>query len=348
MRVNSNTKRPDLHKLNVSRLYSTDVISGPICKLVSVSWSDVLEWAKPHLCQENISGFHVSAKEYLLLWNEIIKRANSPFIYRTLGQRMANGPAIPVLFSLSCAPNLQTGLERFSRFKHLFGPIKLILKPSTKAFTAEFHPSEDGVALPASFSVPQIIFLYCKANLLSVKPLQPIRVRLPLPQAERENLNDIFGSVPEEGDPQIVYHSEDMAKPFISENERLWLDTEQDLLSQEKIITSGVTLSERIEAVLISNFGLSEPTLAFVCKRMQLSRSTLLRKLKAEGTTFKEVLEKTRKRLAVRYLETSNLTNQQISFLVGYNDPNAFHRAFKSWTGLTPGEMREKSQTQPS
>ena len=77
-----------------------------------------------------------------------------------------------------------------------------------------------------------------------------------------------------------------------------------------------------------------------ICGRMKLSRSTLLRRLDDEGITFQSLLDETRKELAIRYLVKSDLTNQQIAHLVGYRDPNAFQRAFRKWTGMTPQDLR--------
>ncbi|MEL6525713.1 MAG: AraC family transcriptional regulator, partial [Chloroflexota bacterium] len=47
-----------------------------------------------------------------------------------------------------------------------------------------------------------------------------------------------------------------------------------------------------------------------------------------------------REELARSYLTTSDYTSGQIAFLLGYEDPNSFFRAFRSWTGQTPEVVR--------
>ncbi|MGR3270620.1 helix-turn-helix transcriptional regulator [Thalassococcus profundi] len=86
----------------------------------------------------------------------------------------------------------------------------------------------------------------------------------------------------------------------------------------------------------------TDPTIAHVCGRLRLSRSTLIRRLANEGVTFQSLLDETRKELAIRYLNKSDLNNQQIAHLVGYRDPNAFQRAFRKWTGTSPQALRAK------
>ena len=128
---------------------------------------------------------------------------------------------------------------------------------------------------------------------------------------------------------------------FISENASLWEATEADLVAAAKIANARSTFAERVRGCFVEAFAISEPNIAYVCDRLHVSRTTLLRRLRAEGTSFQQLLEETRRTLAMRYLTKSDLTNQQIAHLVGYVDPNAFQRAFKRWTGATPQSVRQ-------
>ena len=72
---------------------------------------------------------------------------------------------------------------------------------------------------------------------------------------------------------------------------------------------------------------------------LALSRQTLFRKLKAEGTSFSETLDELRHRMALHYLGGSKVSVNQTAYLVGFSDPAAFSRAFKRWTGSYPRAM---------
>jgi AraC-like DNA-binding protein len=84
------------------------------------------------------------------------------------------------------------------------------------------------------------------------------------------------------------------------------------------------------------------PTLADVARRLKLSPRSLQAHLKAESTTFQAILGAVRKELATAYLERSDLTLSEITFLLGYADHSAFTRAFKKWTGHPPLRFRER------
>ncbi|HEX8214182.1 MAG TPA: helix-turn-helix transcriptional regulator [Allosphingosinicella sp.] len=77
-----------------------------------------------------------------------------------------------------------------------------------------------------------------------------------------------------------------------------------------------------------------------VAQELGLSRQTLYRRLKAEGVTFEELLQSTRKRLALRYLKRDKLSVKAAAYKLGFSDPAAFSRAFKRWTGSNPGGFR--------
>lgn len=78
-----------------------------------------------------------------------------------------------------------------------------------------------------------------------------------------------------------------------------------------------------------------------ISEKLNMSRWTLTRKLKEEGTTFKSLLRVLRKEFAISYLENQKLSTTEIAFLLGYSEASAFQRAFKNWTGENPFEYKQ-------
>lgn len=73
-----------------------------------------------------------------------------------------------------------------------------------------------------------------------------------------------------------------------------------------------------------------------VARALGLSRQTLYRRLKAEGTTFEELLDGVRRRIALRLIRKEGLSVKEAAYRLGFSDPAAFSRAFKRWTGSSP------------
>jgi AraC-like DNA-binding protein len=66
----------------------------------------------------------------------------------------------------------------------------------------------------------------------------------------------------------------------------------------------------------------------------------LQRELQAEGATFRAVVERVREQVAKRYLAEAELSTVDVAMLLDYSDAPSFHRAFRRWTGMSPGAYR--------
>jgi AraC-like DNA-binding protein len=83
--------------------------------------------------------------------------------------------------------------------------------------------------------------------------------------------------------------------------------------------------------------------IAEVAKQLGMSDRSFRRYLAEEGTNYGEVLDRLRRRLALRYLEDEHVSLQQIAWQLGYSEIGAFNHAFKRWTGTSPGRARRLS-----
>lgn len=75
-----------------------------------------------------------------------------------------------------------------------------------------------------------------------------------------------------------------------------------------------------------------------------MSAQTLRRHLREEGSSFQELKDNLRRDLAIYHLSRNEISIQLIAEQLGFSEPSAFHRAFKKWTGLTPGAYRSLEQ----
>ncbi len=100
------------------------------------------------------------------------------------------------------------------------------------------------------------------------------------------------------------------------------------------------SFAQKVEKTFVPLLPSNEATLETVAERMGLSRQTIYRKLQAEGTSFTELLEAKRRKLAIRYLCREQAPLKQVAWRLGFSSPEAFSRAFKRWTGSSPGHFR--------
>ena len=68
---------------------------------------------------------------------------------------------------------------------------------------------------------------------------------------------------------------------------------------------------------------------------------TLRRRLLAEGADYLHVRSQAKRDVAIHLLTSTNLSVEEVGFRTGFSAANAFIRAFRAWTGVTPRVYRE-------
>ena len=111
-----------------------------------------------------------------------------------------------------------------------------------------------------------------------------------------------------------------------------------DLLAEKHSVTG---LQSTVASQLASLLPSGESRAAVVARQLGMSPRSLTRHLAEEGTTFGEIVEQLRRRLASRYLADDRMSVQQIAWLLGYSEVGAFNHAYKRWTGTAPRRNRE-------
>ena len=81
---------------------------------------------------------------------------------------------------------------------------------------------------------------------------------------------------------------------------------------------------------------------AQVARRLHMSVRTLQRRLVEAGTSYRDVSELVSRRLAEEYLADPRVSIAELTYLLGFSEPSSFTRAFRRWTGETPGQWRRR------
>lgn len=84
-----------------------------------------------------------------------------------------------------------------------------------------------------------------------------------------------------------------------------------------------------------------ETNLEYIAEKMHTTSRTLRRKLTAEGSSFQQLKDNIRRDRAINYLADTRISIAEVARRIGFTEPPAFARAFKQWTGLSPGAYRK-------
>jgi AraC-like DNA-binding protein len=134
---------------------------------------------------------------------------------------------------------------------------------------------------------------------------------------------------------------EQMDAPSLAPNNELALI--QDRLTEEYIARlSNDSLSLKAKHAIIAMLPSGDVTAVEVADKLNMSVRNLQRKLNAEDTSFKDLLEEVRRALVVEYLMDARNSMNEIAFLLGFSDHSNFARAFRRWFNMSPSEKRRE------
>ncbi|MCL6414914.1 AraC family transcriptional regulator [Aestuariirhabdus sp. Z084] len=98
-------------------------------------------------------------------------------------------------------------------------------------------------------------------------------------------------------------------------------------------------LTDQVRRLLLGNLA-QLPSQTQVCEQLHLSPRTLMRKLKSEGYSYRQLVDESRAELAAWHLLQSNDPIEQIALDLGYADASNFSRTFRRWYGMPPNRFR--------
>jgi AraC-like DNA-binding protein len=108
---------------------------------------------------------------------------------------------------------------------------------------------------------------------------------------------------------------------------------------------NGSSLSARIRRRLRQLLPGEVPDFETLAGELNMTTATLRRRLHEEGASYQGIKDQLRRDLAIGYLSHSKRSVMDIALELGFSERSAFHRAFRKWTGASPGEFRRGLQS---
>ncbi|MDC0663784.1 AraC family transcriptional regulator [Marinobacter sp. SS21] len=107
-----------------------------------------------------------------------------------------------------------------------------------------------------------------------------------------------------------------------------------------KRIREGWSIKDRVKEKLPPLLESAPPTLGAIAAELGLTPWTLQRQLAEQHSGYRELLDETRRELALDYIRETHLSLAEIAWLLGFSGPAAFHKAYRRWFNTPPGEHR--------
>lgn len=246
----------------------------------------------------------------------------------------------PPIFAAYCSRNALVCLKRLAQYKPLIGALLYQVEETETEVSVEILSGNEELELPEILVGIEFVFLVGLIRKATKETITPLSVTAKQPM-KNSAYADFIGKAITVGDKnRLVFSKEDALVPFISRNESMWEFFEPELKRRLSMMETDDSCAARVRSALMELLPSGECTIDDVAKKLGYSKRSLQRKLQEEDTNFQKQLNHTRELLARTYLANTDMTTEDIAFLLGYQESGSFLRVFTVWTGQTVNEYR--------
>lgn len=248
---------------------------------------------------------------------------------------------------LMSAPTLREVFKSFTLFGKLISPIlNLIIEESELGTMLILRPDAD-LSFEDERHYSEMVFstLHSLVKKLLKEDVSLISVSFRHNQSHLLSVYENFFNSSiylNKAENFIIFDKDIVDKPLPGSFPEIHLQSRKILEQQIADSPLQKGLVKRITRVITRQKGLLNQPVETVAHSLHMSARTLQRRLTEEGTSFVELKDKIKFKLAAAALKSSNQTIEEISEELGFSDRRSFSRAFNRWSGMTPTFYRKQ------
>jgi AraC-like DNA-binding protein len=284
----------------------------------------------------------ISNEDVAKLFQASIRASGDPYFGIAVGSRMQPVNLHAVGFGLLASSSIRDFYQRISNYYRVVsqnadfvnyddGDASVLMATHIKESTC--LESED------AFAVMIVDFL----RRLSEDNLNPIWVELhrPCPSQGEQPFLDFFRCPVKFdcADIRIAMDRKIVDAPLPGGSKEL-AQSNDDIAMRYLEKLDRYDMVNRVRRIIIEDLMSGTLTKQRTADRLHMSPRNLQLKLTEQDTTFQEILDQTRHKLAKGYIEQSRMSITEIAYILGFSDAANFTRAFKRWTNHSPSHYR--------
>lgn len=285
------------------------------------------------------------APAVLAVWNALRQRTSDPALQLVAPTSLPFGAYRVIDYLVGASATVGDGIDRFARFFRLIADTVALSVDRAGDNHCLCLAMADGSPVPPVYVDYVFAALVGRIRMQIRQALQVQRVELRQPEppnsaqyVETFRAPVAFGAAAD----RLCFSSKEWDAPMDSADPALarLLEEHARLLAQRlPQAPSDFTAEVQKTIATVMPEGASAEDVA---RALNVSVRTLQRKLAPTGTTFREVSESVRGKLAEAYLADPAVSIAEVAFMLGFSDQTSFTRAFRRWTGEAPGRWRRR------
>ena len=292
----------------------------------------------------------VDTPSLFALWATAETLSGDPTFGIKMAEETATERHMLAFLTASYAADFRDGLTRLARVKRLSSPERLeIVERDGLVFLSTLWP-EGGGAEPNSLVDASLAMMVELGRRGTGLRLMPRVVEYARSHSITQAHHDFFGCRIRSSAAcnTLVFDAVDLDRPFPGHNPEVLAMLDPGLAAALADLEQPNQTRSEVRALVTRALAGGRPDAAEIARAMGLSKRTLQRRMAAEGTTFREVVEEARHDLAQELLSDLSVSISEVACLLGYNKVNSFYRAFRLRQGTTPGAWRRAAALTPT
>ncbi|WP_038173978.1 AraC family transcriptional regulator [Vibrio pacinii] len=280
--------------------------------------------------------------DYFYLWDVIRKNHTIPEIGLTLGQKI-NPSSKGVLASwVSQTSSLAEAVDTFIENTSLMNTAEqwqVDMNGFTCTLKLTIHKCDDYPTIAVERSMSAMV---AWANLLSGNKVKISRANFTFDAPDyKSKLVPIFGK-------NIIFSSDVNSLEFPStlleepiQTSSMFLKSIAEQKAKEVLVTirGSSIIKDKTKALVVDCLNNGQtPSINVIAKQQHMSRQTLYRRLKEEGSNFKKIVDQVRSERVRSLISSGQHSITELCFGLGFKEPSSFYKAFKRWFGVTPAQ----------
>ena len=252
---------------------------------------------------------------------------------------------IPLFFAALSSKNGLEGIKRLAKYKKLIGPVFLEIKEFEEMVQVQYFFEQREKELPCFAVLNEQLMLINLLNKGIGKRISPVSVTSPFEYGEllTKEINAMINKAKQN---EVIFSMKDLKKPFLTANNIMveYLEPQLKQKLAEKESETLETFTDRVQKKLCQLIPSGQSSLENVVEEFGISARTVQRNLDVENIKFNQVVKNVQKIMTLNYLESKELSIEEIAYLVGYTETSSFYRAFKGWIGKTVLQYRKEKE----
>jgi AraC-like DNA-binding protein len=289
------------------------------------------------------AGAALPVPAYFELWHAIRKVSDDPDIGIALARAIRADFTEPYFLAVFSCATLGDAVQVVTRYKRILSPedVDLCVDRASGQATVTYRWPAGAGPPPQALVDAELAFLTEVARRVAVDA--PLWLDLTTPVLDTQSGHAAYFGCPIRlGAPHnaLVLAAADLELPLGTHNPALLRALLPYLGATTVSAPDGDV--EHVRTAIVRRLPGARPTVDSVARDVAMSGRSLQRLLREHGTSFRELLDQVRHERARRYLDATSFSDGEIAFLLGFSDPASFYRAFRVWTGMSPGRFRQR------